>query len=202
MKPPTVTGRISGPGVTDFSHCVILLYNTAGTARVPATKPQVSPAGRYVITHVPPGTWRAVCLPNPVTPLAAMTYHQEVGLRARNGTAIRVHKGQLVTADFHLHAAGRLQVIVTDPAGQPIPRAGVINYLPTAKVATSLPVLTDAAGAAHFYNVPLASKVAVAAPRGFRSAWWNGGHSWRSAKVVRIPAQGQPLSLTAVLARA
>jgi hypothetical protein len=95
-----------------------------------------------------------------------------------------------------------LQVIATDSTGHPVAAATVANYLPGAKVATGLPVLTDPTGASYLYNVPLQSKVAVVGPHGFGSAWWGGGQSWNSAKVVIIPAQGGPLSLTVVLPRA
>lgn len=199
MRHTTVRGRVSGPGVSDFSGCLVYLYDTAtGKTRVPGRQPPVRPDGRYSVSSVRPGTWRVFCLPDSATPLAAMTYHQKQGYRDADGTPIEVRRFETITANFSLRAAGQLRVVVTDQAGQPIAGAHVMSYIVTRTVAATPPTTTDASGVAVLANVPLASKLLVIGPSGFGGAWWDNHQSWSSAKVLELPKQdrGRTINVT------
>ena len=196
-----VRGSVSGPGVTDFSGCVVILYEIAGPGlKNPSAQTQpVSPDGHYLIAGVPPGRWRVTCLPNGGTPLAAMTYRLKPGYQYSAGTVITITKPETVEADFTLQPAGALQVIVSDQHGVPVSGAYVWNFEAASEIATGIPTITDSSGAVRLANVPLSSKVFVIDPRSGAAVWWDGAQSWKAAKVVTLPGQREGISISATL---
>lgn len=191
----TVRGTVSGPGVTDFSGCVVLLQQIGGSG---GEIGPVSSGGSYKITGVPAGKWRAFCVPSGGTPLAVMTYKQKPGYNS-GGTAITVAGSQTVTANFSLHPAGKLQVIVNDPPDPLVPGIYVCVYEAGSKAAAVLPTATGSDYYAVFANVPLTCKVFVIDPYTNGFTWWDGAQSWAAATVVTLPGQGEGISITATI---
>jgi hypothetical protein len=193
----TVRGKVSGPGVTDFSQCVVFLYETTGTSK-PHMKP-VSATGHYQIGNVPPGKWRAICVVDAGTPLATMTYKGKPGYHYTTGTVITITGAQTVYANFALPPAGVLAVIVMNQSAVPVSGAYVWNFEALTEVATATPVITDVNGIALLGNVPLTSKVLIFDPATKVGVWWDGAQSWATATAVALPAQGEGISISATL---
>jgi hypothetical protein len=188
-------GHVSGPGVSDFGGCLVYLYDTSGTTILtPAGTPPVAADGSYTIAGVPPGRWRAQCVPATVIPLAAMAYHQAPGIAGIAGTALRVLPGLTLTADFALAPAGLLRVLVIDAAANPIPSVIVQPFAADVNVAVGPVRLTDATGAAYFGNVPLLSKVLVMSSSA--AIFAASAATWADADVVTIASQGGSQTVT------
>jgi hypothetical protein len=190
----TVTGLVSGPGVTDFSGCVIILSQTNQSS---ALMTPVNPDGSYAITGVAHGKWAAVCVPGGGIPLGVMTYSSRPGYSA--GTIIKVEDSKTVTADFALQPAGALEVIVTNRAGAPVSGAMAWSFEAGSQVPAGIPAVADSSCSATLTNVPLISKVFVIDPATSIAAWWDGAQSWSTATVVTLPAQGVGISITVAL---
>jgi len=186
---------VSGPGVTDFSGCVVMLEEIGGSG---GKISPVSSGGSYKITGVPAGKWHAFCVPGGGTPLTVMTYKQKPGYN-RGGTAITVAGSQTVTANFSLQPAAVLQVIVNDQSGPLGSGIYVCIYEAGSKAAAVLPALTGSDGYAVIANVPLTCKVFVVDPTTDAFTWWEGAQSWATATVVTLPGQGEGISITATL---
>jgi hypothetical protein len=192
----TVKGTVSGPGVTDFTGCVVILSGSAGT-KPSALMTPVNPNGSYVITAVPPGEWIATCVPPGGTPLSAMTYNLRPGYSA--GNMIKVGNSKTAEVDFSLQPAGALQVVVENRASAPVSGVYVWNYESSSRTAAGMPVATDSNGSAILTNVPLTSKVFVVDPATQVATWWKGATSWNAATVVTLPSQGAGITITAAL---
>jgi hypothetical protein len=189
----TVSGTVSGPGVTDFSGCVVMLKKGTSAGQISP----VNSDGSYEITGVPTGKWHAYCVPNGSTPLGVMTYSQKPGYCS--GTAITVTASETVEADFTLQPAGPLQVTVNDQSGTLGPGIYVCIYEAKSKHAAVLPTATGNTGYALFANVPLTCKVFAVDPSTNAFTWWDGAQSWDTATVVTLPGQGEGMSITATL---
>jgi hypothetical protein len=191
----TVSGTVSGPGVTDFSGCVVTLK------KIGSSEGKIGPvnsSGRYKITGVSAGEWRAYCVPNGSTPLAVMTYKQKEGYHP-DGTAIKVKGQETVKADFSLRPAGKLAVNVDDQSGPLSEGIYVLIYEAGSTAAAGVPMVTGNYGYAAFANVPLTCKVFVVDPSTDAFIWWDGAQSWDAATVVTLPGQGEGMSITATL---
>lgn len=195
----TVSGVVSGPTVADFSGCRVFLTDVAGDVALPSGLPMVSPDGSYVVPDVSPGRWTAVCLPDPLTPLTAMTYHQWPGLPSSRSTAIRAHGGQGIRVDFALLPAGNLAVTVSDQTGSLMPGALVNTYNSSIATSTGPAAFTDSEGFAYFTNVPVSFKLLAIDPTGSTALWWGGGTNWGNAAVNSLPYQGSELAIALTL---
>lgn len=193
----TVRGKVSGPGVRDFSHCVVMLYETTGRSR-PHMKP-VSATGHYQISGVPPGSWRAICIPGIGTPLTAVTYKGEPGYRYKTGTIIRITRAQTVYANFALPPAGELRVMARNRAAAPVSGAIVWVAEAGADVPALPPAVTDSTGTAILTHVPLKSKVLLVDPATRIGVWWHRAKSWSGAATITLPHQGAGISISVTL---
>jgi hypothetical protein len=192
----SVTGKISGPGVTNFSGCTVILHASKGSA---ARIGPVEADGTYRIAGVPAGKWRATCVPSPTTPLAAMTYKAHPGYQTSAATLITVPASGTVKASIALRAAAPLQVMVVNEAGDPIEGAYVWAYEASVSAPTGTPATAGPLGSATLTNVPLTAKIFAFDPVGQSAIWWNGAKSWQAATVVKLPGQGDGISITATL---
>ena len=146
----TVRGRVSGPGVKNFSQCVVTLYETTSSSP-PHIRP-ASAAGHYVIGSVPRGNWQAICTPGPHDQLAIVTYMRKAGYRT--GTVIRITGAQTVYANFSMPAAGALQVIARNQAAAPVSGAIVWVAENGARAAALPPAVTDSSGPRSSHTFP------------------------------------------------
>lgn len=186
----TVTGTVSGPGVSDFSDCAVYLANAAGTVLTGLTGPMVNANGSYMIENVPPGRWRAMCQPGAQTALCAMSYHQWPGLPDSHATAIRLHAGQTATVDFALEPAGNVGLVVSDTNGSPVTGVFALSYNTSIATTTGPVAVTNAEGVAYLPNVPLESKLLIVDTTGPSLQWWSGGSTWLDAATLTLPGQG------------
>jgi hypothetical protein len=192
-----VRGKVSGPGVTNLTGCVVFLYETTGSS--PPHMQKVSATGHYLIGSVPPGSWRAICIPGPGLPLAPITYKGKPGYQYSAGTIITITGAQTVYANFALPPAGALQVMAVNRAGGPVSGAYVWAAEAGVNVAAGTPKVTDTSGTVILTHVPMKSKVFLADPATNIAVWWDGAQSWATATIITLPAQGQGISISATL---
>jgi hypothetical protein len=195
--PATVRGTVSGPGVTDYSGCVVFLYPASGNS--PPHMQRVSATGDYLISSAPPGRWRAICVPGAALRLVPTTYNGKPGYQYSAGTVITINKAQTIHVNFVLPPAGALQVMAKNRAGAPVSGAYVWAVEAGVNAPAGNPEVADTSGTAILTHVPLKSKVFLIDPATHIGVWWDRAQSWKTATTITLPAQGQGISISATL---
>lgn len=196
----TVQGTISGPGVTDFSSCLVFLFNaTTGATVAPTSPTPTSPSGAFVIPNVPTGKWRVMCFPPRSMPLEASTYDNKYGYSYSSGTVVSVATGATVTVNFALRPAGFLRVRAINLSGRPVAGVTVVAFEPSRPVLAVPNTTTNSNGYADFANVPISSKVGVFDFTNSVAIFTGGASNWRAASVVRLPGQAAYKTITLTL---
>lgn len=194
-SPPSavVTGVVTGAdGLPRAEVRVVARAWDGGVAEVARTGVDGSyrlslGAGRWALSTEAPA-YAAAWYPNRTEPLSAV--------------AIEGAAGSVTSADFVLTAApdGRIEGVVLDEAGEPVPGALVVAAPTAAGVASvgglAAAVIADAAGAYRLPLAPGAWFVAAAADwRGGRLAWWQGVGSGAAAEAVLVPDDSSSVNL-------
>src|SRR5690349_24330727 len=110
-----VQGKVKAAGAPLRGSFVYLVEDTSGAVIAPSGWPALDAAGRYAISGVPAGAYRAVFRPDPSVPLAVETYPKKPGFDMVSGSLLSVADGVAVTnVNFSPATAGFLRVVVAD----------------------------------------------------------------------------------------
>ena len=109
----TIRGRLHGAHDGELKMCrvflVALSHRQTTTPRI--LRPQ---HGTVLFEKVPAATWGAFFQPPPAVFLTAMTYSGHIGIAPPAATKLRLTPGRTIVIDFHLIAAGSVDVTVLD----------------------------------------------------------------------------------------
>jgi hypothetical protein len=196
-----VEGRVRAVDGSNAGGSFVFLYRKKTDQTLWPRGIVVGRDGRYEVRGVPPGFWRAYCLPNPALPLGAQTFRRRLGFDTPGADRIEVIAGSTTgRVNFLLDMAGKLRVRVFDSAGGPIPRVSLLVYEADAESLVQVPYMTGPMGQAIIPNVPIRSKLYLGAPEGFVSKWWNDKDTPLLADIIEIPSAGDGVTLTTILA--